>query len=252
MSETQMVLCGLEAVTRGTIAEVRLNDIPVATVGPPEGAGRAFVPVPAYVVRGTNQLSARFTPTPGPDAASPRAEVRVAVFQDGDRYFSNAGQELARLDWAGDSGPTTRNREFHATFGPPRWAWSRCDAWLTPDTALADALPFVRDLTRAYFASDAAWMETFSSAKFSDLALAFTNISEDGMKAQVASVIRREAPQPVPALAPPVPALCGDGRMLMLLGHDGLPYLRKTGSDSHLVCAEVLLGKLGGAWQIVR
>lgn len=249
VSGPAMVLCALEVIAKGAFAEVRLNDLPVATVGLPGGHGRAFVPLSAFVVRGANQLAARVAAMP--DAEEVKVEIRVAVFQEGDTFFTNAGRQLARLDWAGPTGQAMLADSFDATFGPAAWAWSRCAPWPSPAAALADATPFVQDLARAYFANDTAWIEGASQAKFADMAIAFTNVTEDEMKAQATMILEAEPAEPLPPLEPPQPVLCGNNRLLLLLGPDGAPWLRKRTTPG-ATGLEVLLGKIDGRWQVVR
>jgi hypothetical protein len=246
-----MTLCALEVVTEGAFADVRVNDLPVTLVGLPKGFGRAFIPLPSFIVRGLNQLTARVAAAPDAAGSSLKVEVRIAVFQEGDDFFSSAGRELARVDWAGPTGQAMLSREFQADFGPASWAWSRCQTWSSPDEALADAMSFVRDLTLAFFNNDTNWIEQASQPKFADMAIAFTNVTEAEMKAQVAMALTAERPEPLPPLPPPRPALCASNRLLLLLGPDGQPWLRKRATPN-ATGAEVLLGKIGASWHIIR
>jgi hypothetical protein len=242
-----MILAGMEIVTTHAVADVSLNDIPTALVGAPDGFGRAFIPVPAYLVRGSNMLAARIGLV---GEAQGKAEIRIAVFNDGDDFFSGAGTELVRLDWSAAEGTGVRSQGFRVGFGPERWAWHRCQSWDRPDQALIDAAGFVRELITAFFASDAAWFESAASAQFDDLAQAYSAIPADQLRQQIAGAIASAPPIPVTEQPPPVPVLFAENRLLGLFTADGEPYLRKPGDTG--MAARALLGKLNGAWQIIR
>ncbi|WP_420382710.1 hypothetical protein [Novosphingobium sp.] len=245
-------LYALEVDTKGAAADIRLNDIPVAIVGLPGGSGQAFIPVPDYIIRGTNRLAARVMAVPEHQPSAAKVVIRIARFDEGDGFFSNAGQELVRLDWNGTPGQAMLARDFQADFGPLQWSWGRCATWSTPAEALNDAAAFVRDLVKAYFAADADWIEHASSAKFADLALAFPSIPVAVQKAQIANAIRSDPPEPVPNLPPPQPVLCCERRLLMLLGSDGHPWLRKQRPGARGSGAQLKLGKIDRAWQLIR
>ena len=252
MTNPPMILAALEVITTAAAADVRLNDVPVAMVGLPGGHGRAFIPAPGFIVSGPNRLAARFVPIGEEQPGAASAQVRLAVFQEGDDFFTGAGDELARIDWTGASGPSASARDFAADFGPPGWSWSRCVRWSTPQEALSDAMVFVQGLARAYLANDTQWIEAASAPKFADLARAFPIFPEAEMKAQVAEMIRSEPPTPTTSLPAPSPQLCADNRLLFLIGADGGPWLHKGGTGPRAGGAEMLLGKLDGKWQVIR
>lgn len=247
-----MVLCAIEATTRHASAEVRINDIPAAVIGHPTGTGSGYIPIPAFVVAGRNEIAARLIAVPPGGEEPPFVELRAAVFQEGDIYFTGAGRELARIDWTGPGPEAVLRQTFVADFGPAEWSWSRCQRWPDPAAALADAGAFVSDLARAYYASDAGWLEAASGPKFDDMARAFTNVSGPEIRAQTAALIAASPAQPVPQTAPPQPRLCCEGRLLMLTGTDGRPWLRKPRPGQPETAAQILIGKLDGRWQVIR
>lgn len=242
-----MILAGMEIVTTHAVADVRINDVPMALVGAPDGFGRAFIPVPAYLVRGANMIAARMGPV---GETQGKAEIRIAVFNEGDDFFSGAGGELVRLDWSSAEGAGVRSQGFGVGFGPDRWAWHRCQSWDQPEQALADAAGFVHELSAAFYASDTAWFENAAGAQFDDLAQAYSAIPAEQLRQQIAGAIAGAPPIPMPELHPPVPVLFAEKRLLGLFSADAEPYLRRPGETG--VAARVLLGKLGGVWQIIR
>ncbi len=247
-----IALCAMEVTTNGAAADIRINDIPVATVGMPTGHGQGFIPVSSEIVRGANQLSARVVSVPDPPMAGAKVEIRIALMREGDRYFSNAGRDLVRLDWVAVPGQNMLSKDFAADFGPAQWSWSRCAPWPTPAAALDDAMPFVRDLVAAYFSSEADWFEQASTAQYADMIVAFPALSEAEQKEQIATAIRSDPPEAVPPLPQPRPVLCCHNRLLLLQAPEGGAWLRKRGPGARGSGDQSLLGKVDGRWQIIR
>lgn len=247
-----MVLAGLEVVVTGAEAELRVNDVPVVRLGGP-GTSRGFMPAVAYVIRGENRLAARLVAVASSPPAASRAQIRLAIFDEGDTYYSNAGRELARLDWQGAPSPDLLATRFEAAFGPTGWSWMHCRRWLSAEQAIRDAHDFVVQLVRAYYQSDAYWIDEASQPKFADAAQAFTNMPESEMRRITSTLIAQTPKVSVPVdVAPIQPQLCGDGRLLELRDADGRPLIRKLDSRGQPFEPAILIGNLEGRWQIVR
>lgn len=244
-----MILAGLEIDAERVRATVRINDVPVAAVGGP-GGGRAFLPATPFIVRGENWLSVDTTPYPAEGEAAPRLVARIAVFEEGDAYFTDAGRQLARVEGGGGAAPLGR-APFQADFGPGSWSWMRCRVWPSAEAALADAVPFVQEMLEAFARSDAGWFGDVSAHKFADSAQAFPTLKR--------AVIERIAGEEVAALpasavprVTPIPVLCGDGRLLQLQSAGGEPLAMKPDGDGNFATLSAIVGKLDGRWLIFR
>lgn len=245
-----MILAAMEVVARNAVADIRINDVPVVIVGE-QGNGSAFVPATPFIVSGANRLAARVMLQPVPPGEAPEVMIRIAVFQEGDEYFTNAGQQLARLEWRGDPSPAMLDTGFEAGFGPPAWSWMACEAWTSVDQAMADASPFLGNLARAFYASDADWFDGVSDPKLADMTQAFDHLDEPTMRARLRADTAALPPAP-PQPIRPVPQLCGNGRLLAINAPGAPPMVSKPDSEGQPAAPRYIIGKLGGAWRIIR
>ncbi len=246
-----MPLAAIEVTTKGVMLEVRINDVPTLMVGE-VGDGQAFMSVTAFAVLGSNRLVARARINEaGQKASAVEANIRVAIFSEGDHWFTNSGSELLRLKWSGGSNPTMLEGHFNCSFGPTAWAWEACQRWDNVTLATHDAMPFIQQFVQALAICDTTWIEAVSDPKFADMAIAFPAVSETEMRALNSKQLMETIPISPPQVSPS-PQLCGGNRLLQLQAGGGQPLLRKKTTDGHEVSLSAIIGKLAGRWQIMR
>lgn len=241
--------------------ELRVNDVPIARLAPGDDDVRGFFPLPAYVVRGDNEVSVSLdAPFRPPVDAQGRPlhpdrvwlRVRVARFADGDPGFEDEGETLADLVWSPLVPGRSKAVRFQSPQGPPSWSWSRAEP-LDPSPATAQsAFDFVQRLAAAYMAGDPSPLVAAADPKIQDMALAYPHHGLAGVRTIVADA----ASSPEPRLpAPPVefsPRVCAGGRLFDCVGEDGRPYLRARKPDGDFTFLRLIVGRFRGQWQVVR
>jgi hypothetical protein len=241
----------LETETTNIRAAIRMNDLPVVRVVP-RNSERAMSSLVPYVTRGINVLSAYVRPAPENPNDPMHFYARAAMVAPGDNLFSMAGCELARVD-AGTGAHGVLRAEFSSLYGPSAWAWQDCIRWTDTSAAITDALPFLRELLRAFHASDADWMVTASRPFHEDMATAFPGRSPEDYAKRLRNALADSPSGEIPKTAPPPHGeLCGDGRLLDLTATDGKPMLHKVTRDARPFGLPSLIGKRRGVWAIFR
>ncbi|PCG13347.1 MULTISPECIES: hypothetical protein [Sphingomonas] len=231
----------LEVDGAGVTGAIRINDLPVVALIA-EGM-RAYVPVPALLVRGANSLSAQVRA----NAPEARLSARVALFDDGEEFFTGAGRTLARID----APPTTGRVQvtFDCPIGPAAWAWHSCRRWASAAEALASAAPFVATLTAAFTRGDAATIVAACAPYLADLASAFPNRPAGFYAQQMMEHLSQRAT--LLPLRPDGSVLCADGRLLHLLAGDGNDLIRGQDQDGPFSW-RALIGEIDGRWTVIR
>jgi hypothetical protein len=139
----------LRLAATGCAAEVELNGMPVAAVGP--AGGQACVPVHEYTLTGLNRLALVVEPPPWTQppgqppmpriAASPiSVTAELVLLRQGYAVADAGSRPLASVEWALDAGhgfeaPTRVTKEVELPIRFARWRW--LDA---PPIALSPAL----------------------------------------------------------------------------------------------------------------
>ena len=264
MSDVQPVpdrsLVYLEAVVFGLDVDVRVNDIPQTRLRSTEEPIRAWLPMPAYVQRGSNKLGFRFVTPPPPPAAGPPDEngppepyvnLRIGRFGVDEPAFENAGATLGKLIWSHRARADTAVA-FESPLGPPSWSWSRCELLKVDAPTMDSVLGFVREIEAGYRRSDAAPFIAAAQPKIGDMDAAYPDRSRAEIIEVMSSVFSEAAPEQDVAPVAFAPQLCGDGRLLDCLGADGKAFARKRGPNGAQRYLSMVVGRLDGRWQVIR
>jgi hypothetical protein len=249
----------LEAVVQ-LPCEARLNDIPLDHFDARGAEYRAFLPVPGLLRRGDNRLAVRldqpFAPPPPPPPGQPPeirtwVDLRVAEFADGDEGFAGDGRTLAHIEWTPRAGEQQHEVRFAMADAPAGWSVPRCEPLDLSAATLAAAQAFLQGLHAAYMALQPGPILAASRVRIADLAPAY-GLSPAQFEGKLAAAITSDGPV---RAAPPVdfaPRLCGDGRLLQCLGRDGRPWIRGVDAEGDMDFMKAVIGRIDGAWAIVR
>jgi hypothetical protein len=210
-------------------------------------AKRAFVPVPAFLMLGENTLSLRALPV-GEKASF---VVRLALFSDGDEFFTGTGVDLARIEQLQLQGSARFDRSFAHSFGVAEWSWSQCQVWPSAAAAMLDASSFIDELMNAFAGGDDEFLLRASEPLFRDMAIAFGNRSSEELVALARDQLQEAANKPAVSNLSAAPELNANGRLLRLTAGDGRDLLRKR-DDEGPIYWPASIGKLNGKWQVFR
>lgn len=217
--------------------EVRVNDIPLARVLPSEMKTTA-IPLRAYLLPGQNALTVSVWPAAAADPASPPQwpgqadfHARVAIFDDGEWLEPTGGQQLAELLFPAGIAPAPFRRD--ATFMDPGgdspgrdWAWSRAPVLdiATQGAAIAAYATYLAD---RFAQQDSGAFLDATATRMAEDAVCYPQVGIAEMRYGTAQRFAASTWRPLPAdpgrlvLQP-----AAGGRLVELLGSDGLPYLR--------------------------
>lgn len=275
MTETFYVL---EAEAWGCVAEVYLNDIPIARRGEAEGIGAHLGrPINHLVLDGQNEVSLVVQPGATPSQAiEPRGRSAWSVLE-GEAYAEVSlkryprraviggpdGEELLSVRWDNEDDGLARvwPRSFAAAgpveTGTGRWAWEDAPE-LTLDEGLREEVLRVLDrLQRTLDGGNVVPFFDLSRVRLNEIERAFALVP--GKKeAHIRALVERDVRNPEFVLEPIDPAqielrLCGRRRLVEVLGRDWLPPIRQEKREGKpQTTYEVLLAELDGDLQIVR
>ncbi len=177
----------LEAV--GCAAEVRLNGMPVASLG--AAGGSVCVAVHEYTLTGRNQLALAYGGT-GP--AQPRiataavwARARLVLVRQGQAVHDERSRELAALDWAAAEGtsydtPGARQSEVDLPVNFKRWRWLDAPPIELTPAVQRQVLEFVQQLALELGRGNPEPLLAAANLRFEELALAYQQTPAEGVQ----------------------------------------------------------------------
>ena len=168
----------LEAV--GCAAEVRLNGMPVASLG--AAGGSLVLPVHEYTLAGRNQLALGIG---GAGPAQPRvataavwARARLVLVRQGQAAGDERSRELAALDWSAAEGasydtPAERRSEVDLPVTFKRWRWLDAPPVAITPGVQRQVLEFMQQLALEFGRGNPEPWLAAARLRFEELALAY-------------------------------------------------------------------------------
>ena len=232
----------LDAV--GCAAEVRLNGMPVASLG--AVGGSLVLPVHEYTLAGRNQLALAIggagAPQPQVATAAVRARARLVLVRQGQAAGDERSRELAALDWAAAEGasfdtPTVRQSEVDLPVNFKRWRWLDAPQIVVTPAVQRQVLEFIQQLALELGRGNPEPLLAAANLRFEELALAYQTTPAEGVQRvrdhlqqlHLAKALKIVPPTADELVLRPVV----DGRLLDCVGPLGAPVLR-TQNDAPL------------------
>lgn len=238
----------LQLESAGCAAEVLLNGMPVAALGP--AGGRACVAVHEYTLTGKNGLALTIGPSPAGLALAPQprvaigptwARVRLVLTRQGHSVGDPKSRELAVIEWAtaegkGYDSPATVSKEVDLPVNFPRWRWLDAPAVSLTPGVRRQVLEFLQQIAVELNLGNPEPLLVASKLKYDELALAYQRSATDAAQRFRDHVQQLYAARRL-RVAPPTaedlllrPLL--DGRLIECLDALGAPALQSRPEDA--------------------
>ena len=240
----------LQLESGGCPAEVLLNGMPVAALGPL--GGRVCIAVHEYTLAGKNQLALVICPAPhGQQAvAQPRvaigptwARARLVLIRKGQGTADANARALASVEWGAEEGksyeaPTIQSVDVDLPVAFPRWRWLDAPViGLTP-TVLRQILEFAQQQALELSRGNPEPMLAVAKLRFDELALAYQHTAAQGMQRFRDHLQRLYADKALKVVPPAAEDLALrpilGGRLIECLSPLGGPVLRTQNEDANL------------------
>lgn len=262
--------CGVENCR----AEFWLNDIPVTLRGQEEGVFFGG-PVNPLVQDEMNEISILVHPGKTPatrltggaarsrfDPGDARAWAKLSWYPFGSIVGGPDGMELLAAEWTGTPGQpevfpkvVTKRGHLGDLFGP--WLWHTAPPLALDEEEREQIDDVLETLRNAFDNGDVEPFMKRSQTRLDDLEK--SHGLEPGEKSGIIRLLlRKDMANPWWGMQPiarqgMVRRLCGGNRLVQLLAGDGKPPLReKPEPDGSVSYYDMILGKVGGDWHIVR
>jgi hypothetical protein len=237
----------LQLESGGVAAEVLLNGMAVAALGP--GGGRTCIAVHEFTLAGRNQLAVVVAPVaPGrPATPQPRvattptwARARLVLSRPGMSPNDPNIRVLAELEWAATEGkpfeaPTTVSRDVELPVNFPRWRWLDAPPVALNAASQRTILEFIQLQAVELGHGNPDPLLAASKLRFDELALAYQRNAADLValfRAHLQGLFEKKALKIVPPTAEElVLRPLADGRLIECLSPLGGPALRTQNDD---------------------
>lgn len=264
-----------EVDTWGCEVEFYLNDVPMLRRGPLHGEQCAG-PVHHGLIDGENEMGVIVQPGPQPSSAL-RGEVLPRSWQADQRQWATAtlhryphgavvgspdGEQLASLRFELDDGDTERpfprvaatRFDLGAMFGP--WSWQRAQPLTLDSRVTQEVVAFLQPLHEAMSHGNfAPWIDALAHLHSEwERAYELPRLTKalEVMKAiEMDRAERKWNMQPFDATRLDL-RLCGERRLVECVARDGKPLFRTTAEQGRVSHFPAILGRLDGAWRILR
>jgi hypothetical protein len=193
-SEVEQKMIHAEIRLKGCAAEMYVNGIPLTKI---EAPPQSFIsmPVPQYLLDGTNLLELVVNPGPTPSQArTPQgkkpakgmsAEVRLVRYPVGVFTGDLSGEILAKAEWSGKDDEEafpillSTSCDLGAQFG--RWAWQDATKITLNDATRVEILTVVRNVYNAYQSGKADFILNLDRIRITEAAQAYpgSDIAQD-------------------------------------------------------------------------
>lgn len=248
-------------------AELYVNDIPVARAG---GTLQrwASVPVPEYLIDGTNTLTVVLGVGETPSIArigsadakcDPEMEIwaRIVRLKDGEMAEPGSGEMLLEIKWAGVEGekmPVVLSVEgdLGTQFGA--WQWESADVLKLDSATYESAAEFISKLSDAYTGGKPDPIIKAAKFKHAEIGRAYPaygDISFDDMFREQIEMVSGEPdwkPYALPRSEYDLRLVAGE-RMIEAVAKNWRPIIRMENGD---YAYHMFIGKVNGEWQILR
>lgn len=233
----------LRLAAHGCSAEVSLNGMPVASLGPQ--GGRVTLPVHEYALAGRNRLSftagalplAAEAPPPLPKVSDGRIAIKVvlALCHRGQAPDDPNARILSQMSWSPGQHEKhewpfsfSQDVELPVTF--PRWRWLDAPVIAQADALKAQVLACLQDVALDLLRGDPESLLALTRLRTEELALAYQRTPAawvQGIRDQIQHRFEAQAlnvlpPEPDGLVLRPV----AQGRLVECLAPDGGPALR--------------------------
>lgn len=248
-------------------AELYVNDIPVARAG---GTLQrwASVPVPEYLIDGTNTLTVIIgigeTPSTARDGlhdgkcdSQMAAWARIVRMKDGEMAEPGSGETLLEIKWTGEEKEplpvvVSAEEDIGTQFGD--WKWQSADVLTLDSATYESAATFISEINAAYTGGNPDPIIKAAKFKHSEAGRAYPiygDISFDEMFREQIEMFSGEPdwkPYSLPRSEFDL-RLVADGRLIEAVAKDWRPILRMENGD---YAYQMFIGKVEGEWQILR
>ena len=250
--------------------ELFVNDIPVARAGG-KFQPYASVTVPEFLIDGVNSLTLVICPGPTPSMsqrggdcacgakADPKMEAvaRITRLVDGVPAGPGAGGALIELKWTGVSGDSlpkvvTVTGDAGKQLGA--WAWQSAEILTLNDSTRKSATEFINKIKTAYENADPEPILASGKIKAAEIARIDPEFGgaafEEMVRGQLGEM--KGSPEWKPSGLSEDQydlRLVAGGRLIEAIAKDWQPILRMVNDNFRLA---MLIGRVGGEWQIMR
>lgn len=231
----------LHVQAQGAPAEVSMNGLPIATLGPQ--GGRLCLPVHEYALAGRNRLSMRVGPAAGGEAppkpmvSQGRVAIRVvlALCNQGQSPVDPNARVLSQMAWSPGLNekhdwPFVFNQDVELPVTFPRWRWLDAPVIDLNDALARQALDLVQQLALDLQLGSPDSFLLAARLRTEELALAYQRPPaawNQGIREHIQQLFEAQAltvlpPEPADLVLRPV----AQGRLVECLAADGGPALR--------------------------
>lgn len=236
----------IEASAQGCTAEVRLNDIPVVTIGE-DHPRKVALPCHENLIDGENTLSIRARPGKAPAGASLACTLKRyapgAIPGDGSgvELLSCTREEAVRKD-------------LGVMFGP--WAWQSAPRLDLEGRDRADIIALIESLHADLKAKRVGVIIDALRPRIGDIETAY-GLPPQSRVAMFSTMLERQTAKATWEMEPLNPGAydlrpCADGRMVECRATDGRPILRQRPVDGGGVSFPLIAARLNGRVVAVR
>ena len=253
----------VKSITRNLRAEIRVNDIPVATIDPVD-SGPLVIPVNQYLLKGINTLTVvqskgQAVRASDADQAASLA-ITIAVYDTNETALGTDKLPMAELKWMGPAlaAPETLSAQFSAPANTPSFAWQQAVKFesIDPQTRL-QVLEELHQLYALLVAGDFADFVNEQRLKLHEVANVAYGMPDGTLQAQMLAALTSSSKPPF-VLSPFASEginlrLVAGGRMIECRQRDGRHVFeyRKPGTDQSFF-VPTMVGNLDGRWQVLR
>ena len=265
--ERVLMLCGR---AHGCAAEVWINDIPVAVMGPT--GGDVSLPIHEYILAGENSVTLVIDPAFSNDpsiSSSPKlaateayAHLRLLLPRVGELCSQETARTLFEFGWSAEEGevyqaPLIHTNQVMLPIKFPRWRWMDVPKIDDPGQVKAKIATFLQRIAVAMAQGEFEPLITASQLRLEELAVAYQQ-PLDAVTSRFLSRLKllhatKALKMTIPTFNDLVLRPCANGRLVQCLGLDGSPMLKTLlAQDGSRTVWPVRIAVVNGQCHIVR
>lgn len=265
--ERVLMLCGRVS---GCCAEVWINDIPVASIGPT--GGDVSLPIHEYILAGDNSVtlvidpvfpsSPGITSSPKLAATEAYAQLRLLLPRVGELCSQDTARTLFEFGWAAAEGdvyeaPLVHTHQVMLPIKFPRWRWMDVPRIDDPGQVKAKIAAFLQRIAVAMAQGEFEPLITASQLRLEELAVAYQQ-PLDTVSSRFLSRLKllhatKALKMTIPTLGDLLLRPCANGRLVECLTMDGSPILKTLpAADGSRTAWPLRIAMVNGQCHIVR
>lgn len=254
----------------GCSAEVWINDIPVAAMGP--DGGDINLPIHEYILAGDNSVTLVIDPifsqnssiasTPKLAATEAYAQLRLLLPRVGELCNQDSARTLFEFGWAAAEGdvyeaPLVHTNQVMLPIKFPRWRWMDVPKIDDPGQSKAKIAAFLQRIAVAMARGEFEPLLTASQLRLEELAVAYQQ-PLDTVSSRFLSRLKllhatKALKMTIPTLGDLLLRPCANGRLVQCLAMDGSPILKTLpASDGSRTAWPLRIAMVNGQCHIVR